>query len=186
MQAEELPGTRNAMPAAPGLVRAKVTERMVASLSPARPVRAASVAPGAGPLWRPLVPLSATALALQHGLAPLDASGRLYEARVFTALGWGPGTVVSVADHPRGLLLTRSAAGPGPQLDRRGRLKLPLAQRRRLRVGVGDPVWLAADTDAGLVLVSSCAALDALARTLFAVPSPGAAGTGPAAQAGTS
>jgi hypothetical protein len=69
MQAEDLPGTRTATPAAPGLVRAKVTERMVASLSPARPVRAASVAPGAGPLWRPLVPLSATALALFLTLA---------------------------------------------------------------------------------------------------------------------
>jgi hypothetical protein len=164
-------GTSNLNVVSPtsGLVRAKVTERLVASLVPVRTAHAA--APPVSPAWSQFEPLPQLSSVLLHSVAPMDASSRLYEARLFAALGWHAGRHLTAAAHPRGLLLATAAADTASVantavIDGRGRLKLPLSLRRRLGVTPGECVWLAADVASGWVLVTSCLALDNLAQAM--------------------
>jgi hypothetical protein len=167
------PGTGDGVIPNPGLVRALTSERLVAAYRPARNLRAAAAQAVAAPRWSNVAPLAPTVAKLVHGIAPLDCSGRVYDAAVFTALGWTSGTALTSRWTDRGLLLTAATQGALVEhpaatfLDQRGRLKLPLTSRRRLELEPGDPVWLLGDPQQQCVLATSCRALDLLGVQLL-------------------
>jgi hypothetical protein len=96
-----------------------------------------------------------------YGTAAMDCNGRLAEAVVINALGWSPGTRLSVREN--GGLVLVSADGHGVfRLTGQGRLRLPATVRHWCGLVAGDRVLLAADPHRGLLVVHPPAALDAM------------------------
>jgi bifunctional DNA-binding transcriptional regulator/antitoxin component of YhaV-PrlF toxin-antitoxin module len=96
-----------------------------------------------------------------YGAATVDNRGRVTDCTVVAALGWRPGTRVSLRVAGRSVLITEDAAGELAVTDR-GRIHLPATVRHAVALATGEKVLLAASPDARVLAVHPPAALDAL------------------------
>lgn len=124
---------------------------------------------GTGPLGRARAPLpvpsldsrSQRAVEIMYVVSAVDKSGRMADRHVIRAMGWAPGTRLSIRERA-GTLAVSPAPDGVHRIDDRGYLLLPLAVRRWCHLTTGDRLLLAADPAAG-VLVGHCfAVLDRL------------------------
>lgn len=114
----------------------------------------------ASPRTLPLPALAAPrSSGLVYGMAAMDARGRVADHALVTALGWTPGTrlTIRLAD---GLLICRpdttGAVTVTPQLH----FRLPAPLRHACDLRPGNRVLLAADPQHNLLILHSPAALD--------------------------
>lgn len=102
-----------------------------------------------------------------YGLATLDHRGRIADLGLVRAMGWS--SVIRLDIRERGGLLLVTASPQGVfSLTAQGHLRLPTTVRRWCGLGTGDRVLLAAQPDAGLLVVHPPAALDAMVGWLHA------------------
>jgi hypothetical protein len=108
-----------------------------------------------------LDPGSARAVGIVYAVSAVDKSGRVADRNVVRAMGWAPGTRVSIRERA-GTIVVAPDLGGVHRIDDRGHLLLPLAVRRGCHLTAGDRLLFAADPAAG-VLVGHCfAVLDRL------------------------
>jgi hypothetical protein len=152
--------------AGPACVRGvvRVTAPVVPPIIPSPPsiTAPATWAPGLGPggaRWRsplPLVELSELASGpgarLVGGTATMDCNGRLAEATVIAALGWAVGTRLDIDVRAR-MVVVSAAPDAAFTITQLGQIRLPAPVRHRCQLAAGDRLLLAADPDAGRLLV---------------------------------
>jgi len=107
-------------------------------------------------------------------VSAVDKSGRVADRGAVRALGWAPGTRVSIRE--RGGTIVVVPAGDGVhRIDDRGHLLLPLAVRRWCYLTAGDRLLLAADPGAGVLVAHCFAVLDRLFAEVHAAGAGGEA-----------
>jgi hypothetical protein len=115
----------------------------------------------------PHLSVRAKASSACYTVAAIDVGGRLADRSALLTLGWGPGQPVRAS-------LIQDAVLVVPQQDsrhkitRQGRLRLPIALRRALRLNAGTRVLLAACADRQLLLIYPPAVLDSMILTYHA------------------
>jgi bifunctional DNA-binding transcriptional regulator/antitoxin component of YhaV-PrlF toxin-antitoxin module len=115
----------------------------------------------------PLDPASVRAVDIAYVVSAVDKSGRVADRNVVRAMGWAPGTRVSIRERG-GTIVVAAAADGVHRVDDRGYLLLPAAVRRWCHLAAGYRLLLAADPAAG-VLVGHCfAVLDQLLADVHA------------------
>lgn len=111
---------------------------------------------GSGVVRRPLplppVPLTSDAGSVVFGVTAVDVSGRVAEATVLGALGWGVGTRLGIRVES-GLVLVAADPGAVFRMRRAGQFRLPAGVRDWCGLGAGSRVLLVADLAAGLLVV---------------------------------
>ncbi|TVT15502.1 AbrB/MazE/SpoVT family DNA-binding domain-containing protein [Amycolatopsis acidiphila] len=94
-------------------------------------------------------------------MSTMDCRGRITDRAIVAALGWRPGTLMTIR-QARALLLIRTdlhgTSGVTPQ----GHLRLPAALRHASQLSPGDRLLLAAYPSHDLLIVQPPAALDEL------------------------
>jgi hypothetical protein len=109
------------------------------------------------------------------GTATIDCNGRVTEATVIPALGWVPGTRLDIRVRGGLVLLTADPHGVF-RITQPGRVRLPATVRHWCGLSPGSRVLLAADLEAGRLVVHPPAALhDMIAQFHAAVWDGGAA-----------
>lgn len=123
---------------------------------------------GRAPLPMPsLDPAFARVADIAYVVSAVDKSGRVADRHIVRAMGWAPGTRVSIRERG-GTIVVAPAADGVHRVDDRGYLLLPAAVRRWCSLKAGDRLLLAADPAAG-VLVGHCfAVLDQLLADVHA------------------
>src|SRR5262245_8940612 len=121
----------------------------------------------------PLAPLGDRSMV--YGTAAMDCNGRVTDATVFGALGWAPGTRLSIREHGGLLLVTADRRGVFGTTGQ-GHLTLPATVRHWCGLVAGDRVLLAADPARGLLVVHPPAAVDAMIAQFHAGVLGGVAG----------
>jgi hypothetical protein len=120
---------------------------------------------------RPPLPLSRLPMTRQastvYGLATLDTHGRIADRAVMTALGWAPGARLAIAEN-NGLIVVSAAAHGVFRLTAQSHLLLPATVRQWCALTTGDRVLLAAELDAGMLVVHPPVALDAMTAPIHA------------------
>ncbi len=117
---------------------------------------------------------SPRAVTIAYAVSAVDKSGRVADRNVVRAMGWAPGTRVSIRERG-GTIVVAPATDGVHRIDDRGYLLLPLAVRRWCHLTAGDRLLLAADPAAG-VLVGHCfAVLDRLLADVHAAVAGGEA-----------
>lgn len=96
-----------------------------------------------------------------YGLAKIDARGRAADAGVERALGWAPGTRLSIRECGGLILISPDERGVFSTTSQ-GHVRLPVTVRRWCGLTAGDRVLLAADQAATLLVVYPPATLHAL------------------------
>lgn len=121
---------------------------------------------------RPPLPLSRLPVTREgstvYGLATLDTHGRIADRTVIAALGWAPGTRLAIAENS-GLIVVSSVRHGVFRLTAQGHLRLPATVRQWCALTMGDRVLLAAEIEAGVLIVHPPAALDAMTAPIHAV-----------------
>jgi hypothetical protein len=84
--------------------------------------------------------------------ATMDCNGRLADATVIGALGWGVGARLDIRVRS-GLVIVSAAPDAVFTISRAGHLRLPAPVRHRCELASGDRLLLVADPDAGTLLV---------------------------------
>jgi hypothetical protein len=125
-----------------------VTAQPLAPVIPSSAVPAARrhALPGAGrplPLARPV---RSVPQGVVYGIARVDASGRICERAVITALGWASGDRVTLTADA-GVVTARRDPGGMVELPPTAFIPIPAALRRRCGLVPGDQVLLAAIPD---------------------------------------
>jgi hypothetical protein len=144
-----------------------------AGLSARRPVgMIAPIVPPDGSLHEPAPDPAAPAAppavtsGIVYGTCTVGEAGRVMDRAVFGALGWSPGTRLSITVADRGVLLAVPQPG-GPVAVRDGFVRIPFRLRRRAGLGIGDRVLLVgAICYEGLAIHAPQAMADVLAPTL--------------------
>jgi hypothetical protein len=114
------------------------------------------------PLASPL-PVPSAPEDVVYGLARLDASGRVCERAVITALGWAGGDRLTFTADA-GVVTARRDPGGMVTLPASGYLTIPAALRRRCGLAAGDQVLLAALPDQDSLAAYSLAVVDQAIR----------------------
>ena len=114
------------------------------------------------PLASP-VPVPSAPDDVVYGIARIDASGRICERAVITALGWSGGDRLTFTADA-GVVTARRDPGGMVTLPASGYLTIPAALRRRCGLAVGDQVLLAAFPDCGILAAYSLAVMDQAIR----------------------
>jgi hypothetical protein len=122
-----------------------VTDRHIAPVIPPSAVPAArrqarSAANRTLPLARPVRSVPQDVV---YGLARIDASGRICERAIITALGWADGDRLTFTAET-GVVTARRDPGGMVTLPASGYITIPAALRRRCGLEAGDQVLLAA------------------------------------------
>jgi hypothetical protein len=86
------------------------------------------------------------------GTATMDCNGRLAEATVIAALRWAVGARLDI-DVRAGLVVVSAAPDAAFTITQLGQIRLPAPVRHRCQLAAGDRLLLAADPDAGRLLV---------------------------------
>lgn len=102
-----------------------------------------------------------------YGTAAIDCNGRVAEATVIGALGWTPCTRLSIRENG-GLVLVAADRQGVFRLTGHGHLRLPATVRHWCGLVAGERLLLAADPTAGLLVVHTPAAVDAMIADLHA------------------
>ena len=135
---------------------------------PAFRQRARSAAARRLPLARP-VPVPSPPEEAVYGIARIDASGRICERAVITALGWAGGDRLTFTADA-GVVTARRDPGGMLTLPASTYLTIPAALRRRCGLEAGDQVLLAALPDQDTLTAYSLAVVDQAIRAHGAFP----------------
>ena len=152
-----------------------MAERKVAALIPPRlpGSRADRVAmAGRGRLPVAELPALPRSPSLLYGMGRVDADGRISNASIIAALGWGAGDRLQMALIDGSVLVHRDRSGPFG-IGHKPYLVLPVAVRRRNGMGAGEQVLLAADPNYDVLVVHPLAALDTMITAYHASLSAG-------------
>ena len=124
----------------------------------------------------PIVELPALprSLSLLYGMGRIDSDGRVSNASIITSLGWRVGDRLQMALVEGSVLVQRNVSGPF-RIGRKPYLVLPVALRRRNRMGAGQQVLLAADRNYDVLVVHPESALDTMIASYHASLSAGGA-----------
>ena len=98
-----------------------------------------------------------------YGIARIDASGRICERAVITALGWAGGDRLTFTADAGVVTARRDPAGM-VTLPASAYITIPAALRRRCGLAAGDQVLLAALPDQGSLAAYSLAVVDQAIR----------------------
>jgi hypothetical protein len=104
-----------------------------------------------------------------YGTGRVDASGRVTDQAVSSALGWREGDRLTLAASP-GVVIARRDPGGMVVVPARACLAVPAVLRRRCGLRAGDRVLLAAVPGAGMLAVYSFAVVDRALRGCGAFP----------------
>jgi hypothetical protein len=118
----------------------------------------------------PLPPLRLAAVgepSVVYGTAAIDCNGRLAERAVLGALGWLPGTRLSIRESGGLVVVTGDRSGVFG-VTGQGHLRLPATVRHRVGLTTGDRVLLSADSVRGVLVVHPPAALEAMIAQVHA------------------
>ena len=102
------------------------------------------------------------AVSTYYAVSAVDARGRLAARTPVQVLGWAPHQKIAVSFVEGIVVVTRHANGYR-SITRQGHLHLPAPIMRRLRLGVGDRMLLAACPGSDLLAAFTLSALDAMA-----------------------
>lgn len=94
-----------------------------------------------------------------YGIGRVDASGRVVNHEIVTALGWHPGDRVEVIAAHRAIVMRPSPDGL-VSVPQRPCIVIPVAIRRLRGIATADHVLLAAAPDHGVVIVHTLSDLD--------------------------
>jgi hypothetical protein len=97
-----------------------------------------------------------------YAVSAIDARGRLAARTPVDVLGWAPQQKIAVS-LVHGLVVATRQANGYLSITRQGHLRLPSAVVRRLRLGVGDRMLLAACPEPDLLAAFTMSAVDAMA-----------------------
>ncbi|WP_156511207.1 hypothetical protein [Nocardia nova] len=111
----------------------------------------------------PALPAPAPDADLVAGMSTLGRGGRIVDRKVFAALGWDTRDRLALRRAEHGILVA-SADPEGPILMRDGTIHIPLRQRRRVQLVIGDRVLLLGRRTGGRLAIVAPAAME----TLFA------------------
>jgi hypothetical protein len=98
-----------------------------------------------------------------YGIARIDASGRICERAIITALGWADGDRLTFTADA-GVVTGRRDPGGMVTLPASGYITIPATLRRRCGLAAGDQVLLAALPDCGSLAAYSLAVVDQAIR----------------------
>ena len=104
-----------------------------------------------------------------YGLARIDASGRICEQAVITALGWADGDRLTLTAEA-GVVTARRDPGGMVTLPANAYITIPAALRRRCGLEAGDQVLLAALPAEDALAAYSLAVVDQAIRAHGALP----------------
>ncbi|MDN2495935.1 hypothetical protein FHY52_04375 [Nocardia nova] len=111
----------------------------------------------------PPLPAPAPDADLVVGMSTVGRGGRVVDRKVFAALGWEAGDRLMLRRAEHGILLA-SADPEGPILMRDGTIHIPLRQRRRVQLVIGDRALLLGRHTLGRLAIVAPAAME----TVFA------------------
>ncbi len=114
------------------------------------------------PLASP-VPVPSAPDDVVYGIARIDASGRICERAVVTALGWSGGDRLTFTADA-GVVTARRDPGGMVTVPASGYITIPAALRRRCGLAAGGQVLLAALPDSGTLVAYSLAVVDQAIR----------------------
>jgi hypothetical protein len=106
-----------------------------------------------------------------YGVGRIDASGRIADRTVTSALGWSGGDRLTLTADA-GVVTARRDPGGMITLPARAYIAIPAALRRRCGLEPGDRVLLAAAPSAGTLTAYSLAVVDQAIRAHGASPHP--------------
>ena len=135
---------------------------------PAARQRARSAAGRPLPLARP-VPVPAAPEDVVYGIGRIDASGRIADQGILTAMGWRGGDRLTLTAEA-GVVTARRDPGGMVTIPRRGYIAIPAALRLRCGLEPGDRVLLAALPAADTLTAYSLAVVDQAIRSHGAFP----------------
>jgi bifunctional DNA-binding transcriptional regulator/antitoxin component of YhaV-PrlF toxin-antitoxin module len=138
-----------------GEQREAVAHRIVAALA----LPAAVSAPSSEPPPLPSLRRLARDASMLYGIGRTDASGRVANREIITALKWKPGDTVELILTSGAIILRASPRGQYQVQEKPG-IVIPAAARRRYAIEKGSPVLLAAAPEFGAVIVYPVSALD--------------------------
>jgi hypothetical protein len=104
-----------------------------------------------------------------YGLARIDASGRICERAIITALGWADGDRVTLTAEA-GVVTARRDPGGMVTLPASAYITIPAALRRRCGLEAGDQVLLAAQPGEDALAAYCLAVVDQAIRAHGALP----------------
>ncbi len=135
---------------------------------PASRQRARSAAARRLPLASP-VPVPSLPEDVVYGIARIDASGRICERAIITALGWAGGDLLTLTADA-GVVTARRDPGGMVTLPASAYIAIPAALRRRCGLEPGDQVLLAALPDQDSLAAYSLAVVDQAIRAHGSFP----------------
>jgi hypothetical protein len=138
------------------------------STAPAGRQRARSAAGRALPLARPM-PAPSLPEDVVYGIGRIDASGRIADRIVISALGWQGGERLTLTADA-GVVTARRDPGGMITLPGRAYIAIPAELRRRCGLQPGDRVLLAADPAGDTLNAYSLAVVDQAIRAYDAAP----------------
>ena len=104
-----------------------------------------------------------------YGLARIDASGRICERAIITALGWADGDRLTVTAEA-GVVTARRDHGGMVTVPAKSYITIPAALRRRCGLEAGDQVLLAAFPGEDALAAYCLAVVDQAIRAHGALP----------------
>jgi hypothetical protein len=107
-----------------------------------------------------------------YGFGRIDASGRVADRAITSALGWRPGDRLALAADA-GVVIARRDPGGMVTMPSRPYLVIPAALRRRCGLQAGDQVLLALFPAQDALAAYSCAVVDQALRAHAPVPGEG-------------
>ena len=138
------------------------------SAVPASRQRGRSAAPRRLPLASP-VPVPSAPEEVVYGIARIDASGRICERAIITALSWAGGDRLTFTADA-GVVTARRDAGGMVTLPASAYITIPAALRRRCGLAAGDQVLLAALPAEDALAACCLAVVDQAIRAHGALP----------------
>jgi hypothetical protein len=120
------------------------------------------------PLASP-VPVPSTPVGVVYGIARVDASGRICERAIISALGWAGGDRLTYTADA-GVVTARRDPGGMVTLPASAYITIPSALRRRCGVEAGDQVLLAALPAQDILAAYSLAVVDEAIRAHGSFP----------------
>jgi hypothetical protein len=132
------------------------------SRAPASRQRARSAAARRLPLAAP-APVPVAPEDVVYGIARIDASGRICERAIITALGWAGGDLLTFTADA-GVVTARRDPGGMVTMLASGYITIPAALRRRCGMAAGDQVLLAALPDQDILAAYCLAVVDQAIR----------------------
>lgn len=102
-------------------------------------------------------------------VTPIDVRGRLADSSPIRALSWPPGHPITITVTHQAIVATHRVGGTDC-ITRQGHLRLPARIRHLCRITSGHRLLVAAEPDAGLIVVYTIAHLESILLTHHCSP----------------